>query len=404
MQNLFTDARHQYIDSNGKTRVLFYDGGVSLSVSPIPPLDLPELTLTRGVKRVSLQVAMEFVYKYSLKITEKHNDLIEGTLTGSGDVIYENDGKIDGLWVKVNESISFGYIFIDRNASIPEDIAEALDKIPFSEGVQNPILPYTQLESALTLYRKNYKIAEYLKHYSLIEFANYPNSFGNKNFSIRPNHDYAVPVEGLGTRLKRKNAYFYSGGKIVVHDEETRDRLILYAKVSAYNDPSILKRYKEKQVIDGPSYYKCLSDFRQASNQLLFSNPQDLIAWKSKMSTQRVDENLVSPIPLPNETKPYYYRNLNIENGRLIIIQNTIKGDFPSALAVSKNWEIKHVNTGYNTLPRALAQEDKDISFEVFTEEGMSHFSYADKSDNKIILKIFAYLYGEGSYGAALFL
>lgn len=404
MQNLFTDARHQYIDSNGKTRVLFYDGGVSLSVSPIPPLDLPELAL-KGVKRVSLQVAMEFIYKYSLKITEKHNDLIEGKVTDNGDVIYENDGKIDGLWVKVNESISFGYIFIDRDTSVPNDLAGILDKIPFSEGVQNPILPYTQRESALSLYRKNYKIAEYLKHYALIEFANYPNSFGNKNFSIRPNHDYAIPPEGLGTRLKRRNAYFYSGGKIVVHDEETRDRLILYAKVSAYNDPSILKRYKEKQVIDGSSYYKCLSDFRQTPNQLLFSSPQDLIAWKSQMSAGRMNENTVSPFPLPNETKPYYYRNLNIEGGRLMIIQNTAKGDFPSALAVSKNWEIKHVNSGYNTLPtRALAQE-KDVSFEVFTEEGMSHFSYADKSgDNKIILKIFAYLYGEGSYGAALFL
>jgi hypothetical protein len=382
---MYTSVIGQYIDSRGKTRILNFEN-VSLIVSPLPPLDVPEMSI-QEIRKATLYNALEFIIKHNLKITEKC--ISESSISRE---LYDSQDCITGLWLKGDASTAFYYIFVDSCDSLS---VQKISDIPISQAA-NPMLTFE--ESEFEKVRKSSKIAEYLKQYALIEFSHFPTNFGPRNFSVKPNYDYSLPPESLGSKLSRKNAYFYTGGKIIVPDEDTRDRLILHAKVSAYNDPSIVERYKIKKAIEGPLFYKSVSDFTLQEHDLIFTSGEDVKKWKIQVTPQVYNENEVSQVPLPNSKIPYYYRNSKIEGGRLMIIQNTFDGDFPSALAVSKYWETHRVNVGYR--PKDIAVPENS-SFNVYTEEGKTHSS---SDSDKITMKIFAYIYGDRSYAAVLFL
>lgn len=378
--SFFNGIKSQYIDDSGKTRILNYDGGISIAVSPIPPLDVREAPID-DVIQVSLEYALTFIAERNFQITEKCG--------------YEEGDLMSGLWLQGNESISFGFIFINQT---DEKSLESIRDIPYNSDVLDPILVGTKSE--MDIMRSNAKIAEYLKQYSLIEYAHNPTTFGINNYSVKPQHEYNLP-ENLGSKLTRFSPYFYRGSRIAVHDIDTRDRLMMYAKVTAYNDSTMIQRYKLKAVIDGPLFYKSVKDFRVQPNQFVFATQLDVLRWKNEIFNN-IANYTVNSIPLPDSKYPYYYRNLKIMGGRLMIIQNTREGTFPAALAVSKKWELQHINPGYD--PKDITLPEKEIlAFEVFTEDGLTHKS-GTSTENNPLLKIFAYIHGESQYGAVLFL
>jgi len=376
--SIFEGVLSQYIDVNGKTRALNYED-ISLSTSPLPPLDVKESPID-DIKLATIRKALEFIRKYDLEITEQDGD--------------EKSKIIQGLWVKSRKDpppIVFGYIPIE----IPKKKTNALNNVPFStETTTDPLFVGTNSE--LDTFRINSKIAEYLKQYSLFEWANDSENFGMDNFKIIPNHKY--DLKKLNSRIIRGNDVLYKGNRLIVNDEETAKRLINFVKVSSLNDSTIIDRYKNKRIIDGSSLYTSIVDFRTEKKQLVFLNREGVLQWKMEKSRDLANSNVYSQ-PRPWNKEAYYYRNLNIENGKLMIIQNTEDGDFPSALAVSKMWETRTINPGYNPDPDIYVPED-GLKFEVFTEEGKYHES--GKSKSLITLKIFGY--DDGSYGAVLFL
>lgn len=378
--SIFEGVLSQYIDTNGKTRVINY-GGLSLSTSPMPPIDVESVKI-KDVHITSVESAIKFVNSRNLKIAEQDGD--------------EGLQLIQGLWVRSTSTppqIAYGYIPIE----IPDSGTNAIDGVPFSDKTTNDPL-FVGTESHLDEMRENSRIAGYLKHYSLVKWAQDPDEFDTDSYTIRPNHVY--DLSELSSRIDRKNKVIHRKGKIIVHDEETASRLVSYVKVSAMNDSTLADTYKEKVVFDGPDLFTSITEFRRTKNQLVFMNRNDVLQWKMERSREFANSNVYAD-PRPENKEPYYYRNLSIKNGDLVIIQNTKDGDLQSALAVSNSWEFRTVNPGYIPASTEYVQTT-GISFEVYTDEGLTHESDISPTVKNPRRKVFGY--EDGRYGAILFL
>lgn len=378
--SIFENVRSQYIDDNGKCRALIYDD-ITLTTSPLPPLDVPQVGL-EDIIVAPIDRVNEFIKRHDLKIVEQDGS--------------EEDKLIQGVWVLSTVTpapIVFGYIQVE----IPENGTNSLPDIPFSRPETTDPL-FTGTYSELDEMRKNSRIANYLKQYSLFEWANDPENFGIDTFYVKPDHEY--DIQSLNNLFVKDNDVLYYRGWLIVPDEDTAKRLVNYVKVAVFNDPSIQSRYADRKAMDGSSLYTSITDFRREKKQLVFMGRDAVLQWKMERARELVNTNVYST-PRPHVKEPYYYRNLSIKNGRLMIIQNTQDGTLPMALAVSKNWEIRRVNEGY-TPDRNIYIPEKNLSFEVYTEEGKTHNSETKGTDENPRLRVFSY--EDGSYGAVLFL
>ncbi len=381
MKGLFDGVVSQYIDFNGKCRILNY-ANISVAISPLPPLNVPSVPKSKIIT-TTVQIAIDFATKHNLQITEQDGDEIEQI--------------IQGVWVKdlvEPPRINFGYIPIDTKKD-----NGAIDDIPYSD--QNSVDPiFVGAKSSLQTARDNAKIAEYLKEYSLYEWSRNPDTFGETNYVIDPNHKYDLSITHFDVVAARKGT-FYKRGKLVVLDKDTMTRLILYVKVSFLNDSHLETQYKNKRTIVSPKFYQNITDFRADDNQFVFMNLASLNQW---IASQKYGEtNVVTSFTYPTNELPYYYRNILIKNGRLLLLQNTEGADFMSALVVSKYWVTTKVNAGYHTLSANLPIVVKGKpSFNVYTERGLVHRSDTKPTDSDPRLHVFEY--NDGTFAAALFL
>jgi len=363
------DAKSQYIDLYGKCRVLNFDK-VSIATSPLPPLNIPELPKSE-TKMTTVKNALKFMEDVDLQIVEQDIDI--------------PSQLIKGFWVKSiknPQELVFGYIPI-------EDDKTEIENIPKSdETIIDPI--YVEQESYLITTRNNEKIAEYLKEYSLYEWAQKPSKFSIKNYVVIKNHVYNL--EKTNYRIERTDV-FYKKRLIIVQDMETATKLLSFVNVSSLNDSTLERRYKNKKSVNVTAFFKYLTDFQSEKDQLIFIGKGSVVSWLSN-DHEKIFE--VSPQLLPETKNPYYYRNMSIENGKLMLLQNTRTQNFASALAVSKEWEHTKTNVGYNPVNIYV---EENPSFEVYTKEGLTHRS--DHRSNRIY-KLFGY--DDGSYAALLFL
>lgn len=364
------DATSQHIDLYGKCRILNFDG-VSVATSPLPPLNVPEVPKSE-TRLSTVETALKFMKNTNLEIVEQDIDA--------------PTQLIKGFWVRSvtkPPELVFGYIPI-------EDDRKELEDVPKShETIIDPI--YVESESYLQIARTNEKIAEYLKEYSIYEWAQKPSKFSIKrNFVVVEGHNY--DLSRVNYRMER-NDVFYENGRIIVPDIETAKNLMSFVSVSALNDSSLEKRYKHKKSVNVSAFFKYVTDFESENDQLVFMGKGSLVAWLA-----RDTENIfnVSQQLLPNAKHPYYYLNMSIENGRLMLLQNTKDENFASALAVSKEWERTKTNVGYKPVDIFV---EENPSFQVYTKDGLSHQS--DKK-SEFVYKLFGY--DDGSYAALLFL
>ncbi len=383
MKSLLDGVISQHIDVNGKTRVLNYKN-ISLAVSPLPVLDVPEVGIDTTII-AKIDTVLKFIEKKKLEVVEQHGE----------------DGQIQGVWVKSLEKpsvIVFGYIPIE----IPDNEEEKneLQGIPYSnEYVVDPL--FVGEESQLDIMRRNEKIAEYLKQFALWEYSNSTAENKEDKFSINnfvTDESYKYDLRKVTFQFTRNNT-FYRGKKIIVPDEDTAKRIVLYVKTSVFNDFSIPEKYKNKKFIDVANFFTRISDFRQEKNQIIFIGRESIMRWKLE-TTREISNSNVHSHSRPNNKEPYYYRNIFIKSGALMIIQNTKRKDLPSALAVSESW-LRGVNIGYR--PEVNKEQYQNMSkyFDVYTEKGITSKSNS-KNQSQKDLSVFAY--EDGTYAAMLFL
>ena len=359
---LFEDLVSQYIDSNGKTRMLRYDLNgqhLSLMTSPIPPLNLP---VEEGIVETPIETAISFIKERSLRIVSQ-----DGT-----------PKAIQGIWVETkeeNSGIYYGYIPIRSTPPI--------SKVPFAKK-RDPIS--IDDTSALTSFRKNRKIAQFLKLYTLYTYALKPEAFGEDSLVVVPDHEYNI--DQLNRRLFfQDNDVMYLNGRLIVPSQKIKDNLLAYLKVSLLNDtPGVLKLV---DVHTAEDYYQTVSDFRVANNQLVFLNKSGLVRWMQE-SINEVDNSRVSKIVLPKNVEPYFYRHPLIGRDRLMIVQNVKDGTLERALAVGLKWGVDRVNIGFEAPPTS-----SDIGYTLYS--GGSTEKVKGKGSPSILR------YHDGTYAAILF-
>src|ERR1700685_1083874 len=102
--DIFSDALSQYIDIDGKTRMLTFDNNLSLMISPIKPLELP---IDPTIYECSIEDAINFIENYNLKII-------------SQDVIKENDEIfVKGIFLN-HPLLYYSYIPVQKSEAIKD--------------------------------------------------------------------------------------------------------------------------------------------------------------------------------------------------------------------------------------------------------------------------------------------
>lgn len=374
MSSIFGGVVGQYIDNNGKTRMLNYSlpngSQISLVVSPVPPVNAP-IVAQKDIKLVTLNVALDFMKSKSLLAVEQDGNKDEG---------------IQGIWIETkeqNSGIYYGYIPLAPSKKI-------IGNLPFSQR-NDPIRTDSPQESELSLFRKNRKIAEILKQYVLHTYALNPEEFDENYFWIDPDHVY--DMDKLNKRVYVDgNDVIYRDGYILVNSEEIRDGLMTFLKVSLLNDtPGVMSSLNTKSI---ENYYQTISDFRNVSDQLIFVNRSGLKRWKQESSKKLTKGPVVSAFPIDDSKDPYYYKNPKIRKDSLMIIQNVSGGGLEQAISVSHKWNVSRINSGYNSIVSTIID---DISYILYTEMGES------TRERKKTNHAHVFQYENGEYAALLF-
>nr|QBK86209.1 MAG: hypothetical protein LCMAC102_00030 [Marseillevirus LCMAC102] len=361
---LFEDIESQYIDDNGKTRVLNYQSGVSLMTSPLPPLNVP---ISKEIREIAQKTALKFIKAKGLQITMQDG----------------NQQKIQGLWVEsINSEIYYGYI--------PIKVSNPLSNIDYTPLTLNDPLR-TGKNSELQKMQHDRKVADYLKQYTLFEYSQNPKKFSEENFIVIPDHKY--DIETLDKKLIPDNNVMYRDGKLIVLSEDIADRLTAFLQVQLLNDTPGLKNYKDRTVIK--DYYRTLSDFRKSEGQLVFLTRSSLLKWKSE-KIRIAEQTLIVSYIRPTFVEPYFFRNTNVAKGRLMLIQNVENGSLEKALTVAEKWAKDRVNPGFRVEIGPAAER---VTYTVYTKDGEEEVvKPSGKEEHVSVIK-----YPNNEYAALLF-
>jgi len=374
---LFEGAIKQYIDENGKTRMLIYRDKVSLMTSPIPPLDLPVIKNLSETVDVKLSVALAFIKRKELQITSQDGNEKEG---------------IQGVWVEpsaANPGIYYGYIPVEKGSPLIKNV-----EYP---SRNDPLRTDSLQKTALSSFRRSRKIAEFLKQYTLYTYAISDVEFGPDSYAVIPNHRYDIDslhkklyMEGnniMYTIIKRQHT-------LIVPSIKTRDHLLSYLEVRLAHDKPSVMAMKDQRIVD--HYYLTVSDFRHIPNQLVFMSKNGLIRWRNEKVLGRDTETIVSTTLEPNTLEPYFYRNPKIRSEHLMIVQNVEGGAIQKAISVGYKWIKDRVNIG--STPDIPANID-DISYTLFSET--TNLGTTKRKTSEVVSVI---RYGDKDvYGALLF-
>lgn len=304
----------QYIDNNGKCRMINFDKG-SVVVPPMAPFDLKISSILVTMKKDDA-LALAVKNEWKLEMQDVRNK------------------KVIGFWFSVNSVNGYFYIPVKKTSPIK--------KIPASPSyLPDPIRSFSR--SRLENMNNARRLAEILKQYTLFEASHrVSDEDTTEMFVVKKGHSY--DIKKIGKKLER-GGQMYSNGKLIVHSESMRKRLAYFLKRYEINDYQDLLRYKDRKLMK--DFYRTLSDFRENKNQLVFLSLDSIEDWakyeKKDFCIQSYFEE--------RSRLPYFYRNFSINNNEICIVQHVIDGDLKRACAVSEKWETDRINTGFRTPP-----------------------------------------------------
>ena len=374
MSELFEGAVSQQVDNSGKVRAVTmnYGGGLlTLMTSPLPPTSLP---LSTEIAKAKLKSALKFIKERGLEIQSQDG----------------NEEVIQGLWVqplptgahelsgRVGEELYSGYI--------PIDPSKPLEGTAFAPVTKNEPIR-TESTSDLDEYRRNRRVAEYLKAYVLYTYAR-DLTFNDESITVRPKHVYEI--EKLNKRFVA-NEVMYHKGKLVATSEEIKRKLLYFLETAKLNDPEGVLKMAQASTIE--SGYQTIRDFRQADQQVIFMNQSSLKRWKEERSLA-TSSKAVSGVWRPDYTEPYFYRSPKIRGNALMIVQN-VNGDLEMAKLVSYLWVVERRNVGSEGPDR----EVPGISYVIYEVHGEKKEVKGETKEMASVVH-----YGEEDYGAVLFL
>lgn len=355
----FRNLESQYIDENGKTRMLNYSSNISLVVDPIPPLNLPTSNI---IHTVTKKEAIDFANGYGLKVVSQDKE----------------EDKTVGIWVEERTSNIKGYI--------PTDPIQPLKNVgiaPTSEKDPIRVENISRLEEMQT----NRKIADYLKQYTLYEYSKDPENFGEDNFVVVPDHEY--DISSIGNQLVPNNKVMYQNKKLITLSYDMTSRLLSFLEVKLVNDRSEVLEYKDRVVLK--DYFRTLSDFRSTPEQYIFLTKESMLRWRDEKYS-RNNEQIVSYF-IRDTVEPYIFRHPKFIKGKISIIQNVKDGDLDLCLEVGEKWAKDKVNIGYHPTKKLASER---VHYTVYSEDGSTEIVSGDGE------KVYVIEYFDGEFAAIL--
>ncbi len=306
----------QCIDSKGKLRLLFFDN-ICVSVPPSNPLNIKT---QNEISRVTVDQALSFCKENNLEI--KYQDV-------------NDNGLITGLWTK-----ELRYIYIVESERL-EGVEKQID------GLEKYMIGGS--ESKLCRLHRSRKIAKALQEHTLFEYSK------NKDvkFKVIPDYEYSEI-----SSVFSENKDIYRDGKIIVNNLEIKNRLLFHLKNNLLQDNSFVERYKNLYNMN--DYYTSIFDFKKQKIGHLFLEKSALKRWMERA----MNKNYIFSNVMINTIHPYYYKNFDVHDGKLLIVQNVEGGKKDVAAFVSENWNKNSVNLGY------LNSKISDISPSVYSVAG----------------------------------
>lgn len=222
----------------------------------------------------------------------------------------------------------------------------------------------------------------------MFKYSLNPEEFDIDSFVVDPNHKY--DIDSLDKRLIPDTPVMFRGGKIIVPTKETAVRLISFLKVKLLNNSKGVMSYSTRAIVK--DYYKTLNDFRRSPQQLIFLNYTSLLRWKIE-KFQRETTNTLSSYLRQDVIEPYFYHNINIENGKVYLIQNVYGGNLENALGIAEKWNEDRINPGYKYITESSGKK----GYSVYSEEGKGAVIPGENSKTIKVLE-----YSDGSYAALL--
>lgn len=312
----------QYIDSIGKTRVIFV-GNIPVILSvPIRPFEISIKTLS-DIKPLKIDEVVDFVKKYKLKISEVIN-------------------ATPRYYVKVEkdkENFLIPIVPVD-NFKVGSEEVEILIK-------PDPL--FTNEKSELLEYRYQKKISEYLKLYTLYYFIN----LGDPEFEIIEDHEYDIGVlkDTLYLPGSTADGVIYSGNKIIVLSEKMAENLQSYLDTQKANGYKTITEKSELKFSNKIDYYVDVYDYRSSEKFMIFESTDKLIDWFVMNENKKNNLGDASQNFKVNSVSPFYYFNKNIHSVP-VLIQPIFSDDLDSenALALSVSvisyWNENKINIG----------------------------------------------------------
>jgi hypothetical protein len=359
----------QCADFYGKIRLLQFSNNLCIVTDPLPPMDRSNL---------------EEKYKTKCELVPVPNKdaraflQLEGIEEGSGYKRVVVDGKVVGYdcWkstkVEGKELIHF-YLPIEPFTA------------PKAE-VGTPALgpSFISKESLMESFNKLARLARYLVEYVLwifsfwhvekkgeLQSAEYIVQFAKERFLVEPKHEYPARIPRM---FNRSLGGVISGGKIVVPNIETRNRLIYGLRIRISQDAEEITDYHTRIYIK--DYYRDVTDFEvQTTNVILFGTDMILSWIQSQLphyilhdrvqfgpcadqpSQSEEEQKAVAEAKQENDVKvcreleeegfvidPYFMRLDNLDNS-IYLVQHA--KNTPHALYIGQTWLQQGFNAGY---------------------------------------------------------
>lgn len=303
----------QYVDSIGKTRVVFIGSVAIILPIPIRPLNLPLKTLD-DITPLKTNTILDFVKKFDLKISE---------------VINCNPR----YYVKISGDFLLPIIPINNFKVGNENIEITIKSDPL----------FTSEKSELLEYRYQKKIAEYLKLYTLYYYIN----LGEPEFEIIEDHSYDIKVlkDTIYLPGEEADGIIYSGDKIIVLSQKSADNLKSYLDTQKANGFRTLDRSKIEEVTfsNKIDYFTDIYDYRHSNKFTVFDSTASLIKWF--IANEKKDKNTATQNFKFDALEPFFFYNKKIHDNP-VLIQPVETLDI--GLSVISYWIDNKINIGYN--------------------------------------------------------
>lgn len=384
-------ADGQYIDENGKMRLVRLKGDIFVSIPPSQPLNVEEFSLEEAGTKLPSIVTLTRVFGPYECVTADENG-VTGLTFSMGDI---------SIYCQCTHSpVTDDMCIVERNDAlvIPlENVESPLNRYKVLEKVRSYL---TQIMKYLYLVDGKGEIDDFLER----TLRNYEGEIDSLElYNIDDVHEI-LPVGSVEEILEELTEQGLAiDGKLPVYDDEMMEGMRYLIETFSKNLVDV--EYDEKELRVLRDYYSTKSDFSvDHDREFLLVSLNEYTSWYSSYKIpsvlkQRDIQNLKNDIqsrlvPLAfMYTEPYIYRrsentvirnNFNVAENNYYIIQSVAEGDVLRALNVILTWKREKRNLGHRARP--LSEEPPTYAvYGIAPGGGMILKEGSEEMENKVL-------------------